>query len=205
MELSHNTVGKTPLKLLKSELRSEYSEKRKTINPEEKQAFDTAICRKILGLASYRYADTVLLYAPLRYEIDVSAVAENALAAGKRVAYPRCIPNSPTMKFHLVSSTDELFPGAYGIREPLASAPVWTPQPNEKAVCLLPGILYGRDGHRIGYGKGYYDRYFSDKQVLKIGVTYSEFILPKIPSGRFDLAADVLVSEKQILTVDARR
>ena len=192
------------LKILKNELRAVYLEKRKSIPEEQKKAYDAAICRKILASVSYRYAKTVLLYSPLPGEIDVTEVAVAALRDGKQVAFPRCVPGAPIMHFHLVTDLEaQLSRGSYSIMEPSESAPVWTPSEScEGVICIIPAVVFDRGGHRIGYGKGYYDRYLSTcKRITRLGVIYNDFLLNSIPTGRFDLAADAIITEKQILTV----
>lgn len=202
MQSSDNGFGfRRSLKIQKTELRGIYLEKRRQIPEERKRSLDAAICRKIIGSVSYRYADVLLVYAPLSGEIDIGAVTEAALRDGKRVAFPRCVPGTPTMHFHLVTDLESLSRGSYSINEPPQDAPIWTPTGGESAVCIIPGVLYDKRGHRIGYGKGYYDRYLSDKSITRIGVVYNDFLLDSIPTGRFDLAADVIITEKQILTV----
>jgi 5-formyltetrahydrofolate cyclo-ligase len=62
-------------------------------------------------------------------------------------------------------------------------------------------MSYDKKGYRLGYGKGYYDRYLSSRNTVKIGVCYSQFLSDSIPRGRFDLSVDLIVTEKGIITV----
>jgi 5-formyltetrahydrofolate cyclo-ligase len=62
-------------------------------------------------------------------------------------------------------------------------------------------MSYDKNGFRLGYGKGYYDRHLSSKNTLKVGVCYTEFMSDSIPRGRYDLAVDIIVTEKGIITV----
>jgi 5-formyltetrahydrofolate cyclo-ligase len=103
------------------------------------------------------------------------------------------------MEYHTVGSLDELTPDAYGILEPPADAPVYDPI-NEKrsAVCFVPGLVYDRAGYRLGYGKGFYDRYLSHFSGCTLGVVYSDYILPTVPRGRFDVSVDILLTEKGV-------
>ena len=145
---------KYSLKIQKAELRAQYLDKRKRIPKEQKAAFDAAICRKIINTVSFRFANTVLVYAALPSEIDVSELVNMAMAQGKRVAFPRCIPNSPLMNFHLVEDVSVLSKGSYSINEPPADAPIWTPSADDRAICIIPGILFDPTGHRVGYEIG---------------------------------------------------
>ena len=110
------------------------------------------------------------------------------------------------MEYHIVQSTDELVVGAYGIREPAETAPVWhagETSAEDHPVCLVPGLVFDRAGYRVGYGKGYYDRYLSTFPGVRVGIVYADCVLGEIPRGRFDLAVDVLVTDKGVRAVNA--
>ena len=188
-----------PNKKEKDELRALYLEKRRNMDAGEKSCRDEAICRAALGLISFRYAEFVLLYAATDDEIDVSEIAEAAWKSGKKVAFPRCEKVSHTMTYHFVSSLDELKVDSYGIREPSPDAPVYDPAVETgSAVCFVPGLLYDKSGYRLGYGKGFYDRYLSEFSGCKIGVVYSDYVMPEVPRGRYDVSLDVLLTEKGV-------
>ena len=103
------------------------------------------------------------------------------------------------MSYRAVSSLDELAPAAYGIPEPPEDAPVYDPAKDSgSAICFVPGLVYDRMGYRVGYGKGFYDRYLSAFSGCKIGVVYSDYILKSVPRGRFDVKVDILLTEKGV-------
>lgn len=62
----------------------------------------------------------------------------------------------------------------------------------------MPAVVYDRRGYRVGYGGGYYDRYFGKFKPTSVGVAYEEFILDSVPHGRFDISVDVVISERGI-------
>ena len=64
------------------------------------------------------------------------------------------------------------------------------------AVCFVPGLVYDRSGYRLGYGKGFYDRYLSAFTGGKIGVVYSDYVIGSVPRGRYDVTVDILLTEK---------
>ncbi len=179
-------------------LRREYREKRKAIGKEEKAKMDAAICKYATSLASFRFSDIVLLYAPLEDEVDVMPIAYEAIRRGKKVAFPRCNTEDHTMQF-CFCRPEELVPLAYGILEPHESCEVYDREGDGRsAVCFVPGLLYDSCGYRIGYGGGYYDRYLSAFRGTKIGVAYRDFILDVIPRGRYDIKCDILLTEKNV-------
>ena len=181
---------------LKNALRTEYKQIRAEMSDEERHARDGKICSTIISLASYRFADTILLYAPVGNEIDVTPVARHALEAGKRIAYPLCNVDDHTMVFKEIKSPEELINGSYSIPEPPEVAPTVTDL--SSSLCLVPGLVFDKEGFRIGYGKGYYDRFLSIYKSTKLGIVYSDFILEKVPRGRFDRQVDILITERGI-------
>lgn len=187
------------IKKQKDEIREEYKERRRLMDPAEKFERDTALCKAAEGLVSFRYAEYVLLYAATPDEIDVSMIAEAALKKGKKILFPRCDKKTHTMEYHIVSSLDELVVDAYGIAEPAETAPIYDAKNDTgAAVCFVPGLVYDRAGYRLGYGKGFYDRYLSAFSGCTIGVVYSDYILGEVPRGHFDVSVDILLTEKGV-------
>ncbi len=187
------------IKKQKDDIREEYKERRRVMPMEERHRRDEAICHVAEGLVSFRYAEYVLLYAATEGEIDVNAIAELALEKGKKVCFPRCDKKTHTMTYHMVNSLDELAVDSYGLLEPAEDAPIYEPEKDTgAAVCFVPGLVYDKAGYRLGYGKGFYDRYLSAFSGCTIGVVYSDYILPVVPRGRFDVSVDILLTEKGV-------
>ena len=184
------------VKEVKNELRKKYKLVRSELSPEQKRSLDDTICALTVSLASFRFADTVLMYAPMGSEIDVMPIARHALESGKKVAFPRSNPTSHTMDFKYVSDLDELEVGEYSIREPSETAE--SVKDFSRSVCIVPGIVFDRSGYRVGYGKGFYDRFLGKYCETKLGLVYSDLILDRVPRGRFDRHVDILVCEKGV-------
>lgn len=180
----------------KRALRAKYKSLRAEITSQEKKALDEKICAATVALASFRYAKTVLMYASTESEIDVMPIAHYALECGKKVAFPRCNVDEHTMDFKYVDDLNELTVGEYSIREPSENAESVTDFSH--SICIVPGLVFDRAGYRVGYGKGYYDRFFSNYRETKLGLVYSDYILDCVPRGRFDRHVDILVCEKGV-------
>lgn len=181
----------------KTELRTQYMDKRRMMPENERAEKNAAICRTVLAGATYRFADVLLLYYPRPDEIDLLPIAEAAMEAGKKVAFPRCRPEDRSMDFYLVDSLDGFQAGPYDIMEPTKTLGIYSfsREKRENCVCFVPAVVYDKKGYRIGYGGGYYDRYLSSFGGTVVGVAYRDFIIGSVPHGRFDLAVDVLFSE----------
>lgn len=183
------------IKAEKDRLRVLFKEKRKNLSPQEKKSLDGAIAARVLQSAAFRYASTLLAYAPKREEVDILPLCEDALKKGKRLAFPRCYGEGE-MSFHFITSLSELSPGKYGILEPPSDAPVFSSAP--ATLCLVPGLSFDRFGYRLGYGRGYYDRFLSSFEGSALGVVYADFISDALPCGAFDFSVSALVSENGI-------
>lgn len=184
----------------KSEIREYYINKRRNIDEGEKAERDAKVSANFIASATFRFCDVLLLYMPKADEIDITPIALAALEAGKRVAFPCCNPDDRSMIFRYVSSLDELTESVLGISEPSPDCEAFdkTSCENANVVVVVPGIVYDKKGFRIGYGGGYYDRYLSSFAGTKVGVAYTDFIANAVPHGRFDLAVDVLMTERGI-------
>lgn len=188
-----------PIKKEKDAIRKEFSLLRDSIEKTEREARDAKICSLATSLVSFRHAEIILLYAPIKSEINVMPIMKEALARGKKVAFPKCNTEERTMKFHFVTSEKDLEVCAYGIREPKEELPVYDPETTiGSAVCYLPGIAFDAYGYRLGYGKGYYDKFLNKYKGSSIGLTYTELITNSLPKGRFDRPCDIMLTEKGI-------
>ena len=200
-----NKTRYAEIRARKNEIRAQYREKRAALPAELRHEYDEKICALFLNSITYRFAKAILLYAPLEGEIDCMPIAKRALEDGKLVAFPRCRSEEGRMDYHVVKSLDELESGAYGIREPSPAAPLcdFSEYGDTHPVCIVPGLVFDADGYRVGYGKGYYDRYLTSFTGVRVGLAYTDFVLPQIPRGRYDLAVDILVTEKGVRAVHA--
>ena len=196
MNESRTTFDASQVKTEKNALRKQYKLLRSELSEEEKQKLDRQICENTQSLASFRYAETVLMYAPTKGEINVMPIAEYALSCGKRIAFPRSNAENHTMDFKYVESLDSLVPGEFGIFEPSEDMP--SVIDFSHSICIVPGLVFDKMGYRVGYGKGFYDRFFSNYRETKLGLIYSDFILDSVPRGRFDRRVDILVSERGV-------
>ena len=131
-------------------------------------------------------------------EVDTSEIINAALKSGKKVAVPLCDTEDTTMEFYYIRSYDDLKNGCYGLLEPDADK---CPKaaPSDAPVMIVPGLVFDRSGYRLGFGKGYYDRYISEYKGLTVGICYSKYIEQALPLGRFDRPIDVVVTDKYII------
>lgn len=181
---------------VKAGLREKYKKIRQQMPPEQKEAFDREITRRVTSLWQYKRSKWLLVYVSTPIEVDTRRLIEIALQDGKQVAVPRCVPGTYNMEFYRIDSLGELSPGTFGVLEP---APVPDRLVTRKeGLCIVPALCYDFQGYRLGYGKGYYDRFLADFKGHLIGICYSSCIQPRLPHGRFDRRVELLVTERYL-------
>lgn len=187
------------VRLEKREAREKYSALRDAVDIEQKKEYDRMICEKVVSLSSYRYADAVLLYYPARSEIDTSLIFEDAVRKGKKTAYPVCVGEG-VMEYRFVEGPNDFVKGSFGLMEPREGLQRFDKNARMNCVCIVPAIVFDRRGYRLGYGKGFYDRYLQDMKGTKLGLCYSFLVADSVPTGRYDLKIDTLVTEKGVMS-----
>lgn len=190
-------------KTRKTHIREKFKVIRRTISPSQKQKMDIDICYNILVLEECKNADIVLCYIANKLETDLKHLIYSLWKSGKKVAVPKCIDDgrSVMMDYYIINDYGELAKGCYGIMEPDPQKCEMVNVKDTKlnTVMILPGIVYDREGYRIGYGRGYYDRYiFSNNyQGIKIGVCYEGCIIRRVDRWKYDVNVDILISDKK--------
>lgn len=160
---------------------------------------DEAMFRQVLALPQYRRAGRVFLYVSTPREPDTGRLLRAALEAGKEVFAPVCAPEGGAMAFYRVESEACLRPGRFGILEPdpAAGGPACFPegQDAEETLVVVPGVAFDLRGFRLGYGKGYYDRFLAGVDRNTVGLCYRELFLPELPAEEHDQRVRRVVTE----------
>lgn len=182
---------------LKAELRDHYKALRRSMSASVKARCDEQIARRVTMLWQYTHSQTLITYVSTPIEVDTHRIIEQALAAGKRVAVPRCVPGTRDMEFYFIEGLDELEPGTFGVLEPRPDRRRLLTDVS-RGLCLVPALCYDWRGFRLGYGKGYYDRFLAGFGGHMVGLCYSDCVRRKLPHGRFDRPVELLVTERYL-------
>ena len=177
----------------KASLRKHLSALRNGLSEDVRRESSDRICAALLSLPQYHSSGTVLLYAPIRSEVDLMPLARIALSEGKSVAFPISHVDSTTLTFHRITSAEDLVTGAYGIREPSASLPLVTDFSD--SLCLVPALALDRFGYRLGYGKGFYDRHLAHFDGVSVGVCFGDCLIDRLPHDAHDRRVDLILTE----------
>lgn len=182
----------------KNALRNKYKQLRREMSEAEKSSRDERIMSRLLYLPSYKRCDTLLTYVSTDIEVDTIKLIKRALKDGKRVAVPRCVKGTRDMIFYVINSFGDLEKGSFSVMEPMPKR-CGKLKKFDGALCIVPALAYDRYGYRLGYGKGYYDRFLSaHKNLLKVGIVYNSCMTTELVHGRFDVSADMIVTEKYV-------
>lgn len=178
----------------KAALRKQYKYIRAAVeNREEK---DGLITSNVLASMSYKYCKKILLYSSFGTEPDTWNIAKKALDDGKEVYFPKSYEGG-IMKFFKIESLEDLQEGKFGIKEPSDKNQEYIPGKSDE-LCIVPALCFDKDGYRIGYGKGYYDRFLSKFRGISAGIAFSDCIsqTPVAYEKRHDKKVDIIISEK---------
>lgn len=184
----------TDIRPIKSELRQKYRGLRQAMPQEIKEQKDDAIALQVRRLWQYQRNNVLLIYVSTSIEVDTHRIIRQAIADGKRVAVPRCVPDTRNMEFYYIDSIEELAPGMFGVLEPSVN-PDRLYRECDGGLCIVPAFSYDWRGYRLGYGKGYYDRFLSRFEGNMVGICYSDCVQRSLPHGRYDRPVELLVTE----------
>ena len=181
----------------KSELRKIYKDKRRKLTANEKALLDKAVQKRFLESYDYKNCRNILLYVSGEIEVDTHLIMDFSFGR-KNVYCPKCHSRDIGMDFYKINSIDQLEKGMYGIYEPCDGLPEWEKSDCENTIIVVPGLSFDKKGYRLGFGKGYYDRFLEDFQALKIGLCYENCLCENLPADKNDVKTDKLVTEKMI-------
>ncbi len=186
----------------KSSLRKELIRKRLMIPDDVRIDLDRAVFDKIVSKDEYIKADTIFVYASYNGETDTFRLIGDALNRSKRVACPVCSESNgePHLDFYYIEKIDELTEGYRGIPEPDRNKALKaTENDTGQALIIVPMVGYDREGNRLGYGKGYYDRFLSScDHRFAMGIAYSMQECEKLPADIHDIKPDMIITDEKI-------
>ena len=182
----------------KKQLRSNIRKTLAAIPQEELTRSDDALFARFLALPQVQQAKTIFAFwgIPER-EPDTVELVRQLAERGKVVGLPRMLPGRG-MEVRGYASDRPLVPAAFGLLEPDEQAPLL-----ERAaidLILVPGLCYDREGYRLGFGGGYYDRWLAGCSGWKVGLCRAALLQDRLPRGPYDIPVDLVVTEEECLS-----
>ena len=174
----------------KRDIRLEVLEKRARMSPEERALKSRAIGDRLMKTGLWADAKTVFLYMSLPGEVETDRLIAEAWSQGKQVAVPKVTEEG--LVFSKLDSFEELSEGSFHVREPREIREI----SDGRALVIMPGVAFDIKCNRIGYGKGFYDRYlFEHREHPAVALSFDFAVYSKIPSGPHDIKPGLIITE----------
>ena len=188
----------------KKRIREKLKSLRSKLSREEVAVKSDRIQKLLFSLPEFQSAKTVCFYVGKGNEVQTERMIKDSLKQGKRVLVPITDEKSGKLVLsELLDYDNELEPGAFGVLEPKPACRRIV-QATEADLMVVPGVAFDFQGHRLGHGKGYYDRFLLEVSKLRtgvpfIGLAYELQVLDRIPHGPNDLSVHKIVTEKRVI------
>jgi 5-formyltetrahydrofolate cyclo-ligase len=169
-------------------------EKRNRLDAKEIIARSRRIQDFLINSKEFRSAEIIGAYYAFGSEVRTDVIIEQARSIGKKLALPSI--EGENLTFYELSSGKYLVKGRFGIMEPLPYGLI-----DRMGMIVVPGIAFDKNGYRLGYGKGYYDKFLAKRKVFSVGLGYSFQLLENLPSGEHDKKLDAISTEDGIMYV----
>lgn len=187
----------------KQEQRRSLRKIRDGIPPEIRKLKSFDISKKFLNSEKYMSAETVMLYISFGSEPDTLGILDRVVSDGKKLAVPMCDSVNCEMTVFGADSLSQLKPSSYGILEPaqelIESGALKSVNSSEIDLVVVPGLGFDKYGYRIGYGKGYYDRFLNGFAGDTVGLCFKECLLDEICRDDFDIRVDTVITDSNVL------
>ncbi len=170
---------------MKQELRNKYRNIRKNITL--KKLKDFIIFLKLITNKKVIKSKIILTYVSTKEEIDTILLIKYFLNK-KIIATPKVENN--IINFYIIESLSDLKIGKYNILEPTTNKKITN---FKECICITPGICFSKDKYRIGYGKGYYDKFFTKNKVYSIGLCYKQCLIDSIPIDKYQKQVEEII------------
>ncbi len=173
----------------KKELRRIIKEKKRAMTVAEIINASRALGEKFLESTQYQNAKTIYGYLPYNQEVRTEPMLQKALEDGKRVAVPKVYGDE--MRFIYLTDLNQVEKGYCGIPEPILDGPIGD---DPTALVLMPGLAFDPQGHRIGYGGGFYDKFLSlEPNHPTLALCYDFQVFPNLETEEFDIPVDCVL------------
>lgn len=180
----------------KTLIRTLMKEKRLKMNQETFSLYNDAIFQKVISHPKIQSSEIIGCYVSLSQEVQTLKIIEQLIKT-KRICVPKV--EGHVMHFYEIHSLDELSEGHFHVLEPITSQKIW---PYDIDCMLVPMLAFDRELQRVGYGKGYYDKYFaSDYHGYKLGLAFSYQFVEQIKRNQYDYHLDEIITENKTYTL----
>jgi 5-formyltetrahydrofolate cyclo-ligase len=197
--MSREQTGGGPRGLDKGEARRRALEARDALSGAERDRLAEAVRRRALDLPELAAAETVMLFASFRSELDTAPIATWVLQAGKTLCLPRVLAPRRMAAFRVTDRAADLVPGKWDIPEPREGLPEITPEAID--LVFVPGSAFDEMGGRCGYGGGFYDNFLPRTRpgTPWVALAFEAQLVPRIACEPHDLPVTTIVTERRVI------
>ncbi len=181
---------------MKNVLRQDAREKRQSLSPDSYATKSRIIRGKLEGLLQFISAKKIMAYVSTKEEVNTHDLIKDCIQKGQTICLPKVDGNE--IKIIQVSSWEQLESGAFNILEPTSDDEAINPE--DLDLIIVPGIAFDRRGHRLGFGRGFYDRILKKTTAYKVGLAFHEQIIDEIPNEEHDVPMDLIITDTSLIT-----
>jgi 5-formyltetrahydrofolate cyclo-ligase len=182
----------------KKQIREKMKARLQRLTEEEKRAYDKQIAERLYELSLWKRSKTIGITVSKGKEVDTKSIIERAWYEGKTVSVPKCDPATKTMVFRKIQSFFQLESVYYGLWEPIEKLTDEVKGSNID-IMIVPGICFSKDGYRIGYGGGYYDRYLQHASIPTVSLAYSFQVIESLPVEKHDIPVQMIITNEGVI------
>lgn len=181
-------------------IRTSILEKRNSLTSQEIKDAERLIISNLMKLDKFIQSHNVFCYLSFRSEVPTKNIIDHCGQQGKNVYIPVCVKETKEMIISIYDDEVKLAVSNYGVQEPTKET-IKIADRNILDTTIMPGAVFDAMGYRIGYGAGYYDKFFAhtSKEIYKIALAFSFQIIDEVPIDDFDIPVDCIVTEKGIV------
>ena len=189
------------LLLDKKKTRQRVLQQRRAFSATEKTPAEQQMLKFLQSWDVFKQAETIHIFISKTDEPDTSPIIESAWESGKTVAVPCVVPESFELFHSQLKSFEDLSSGALGVLEPSPEGRI-AMNPESFDLVIIPGVAFDRQGGRLGYGKGYYDRFLEQTAAFRLALAFNFQVLEKVPTEKHDVPMNGVLTESGIIEVN---
>ncbi|TYR82413.1 5-formyltetrahydrofolate cyclo-ligase [Priestia megaterium] len=182
----------------KKQIRKEVKQRLHSLSSEDYKINSRRIVHTLFQTDWWKKAKVIAVTVSRGKEVDTQLLIEQAWSQQKIVVVPKCNPSTYEMIFRKITSFSQLETVYFGLKEPIERETVAIAK-EEIDLIVVPGIAYSRNGHRVGYGGGYYDRFLASFTKPKISLAFKEQLVSDVPYNHYDIPVDAIITNLEMI------
>ena len=184
----------------KKDLRKSIKEKLAELSVPQYEDLSFQVAQELFNTDEWIDASTIAVTVSKAPEVDTFQIIRKGWEQGKRMVVPKCEPKSRQLNFRELKRFSELESVYYGLLEPIVSE-TESVSPEEIDLVVVPGLAFSKDGYRLGFGGGYYDRFLANYQGNTVSLAFENQMVPEVPVESHDIPVQKIVSSEGVITI----